>query len=84
MVRDDLDFDTPRRSTARVPIFCQNCRKQGRVVYRQDDNPRYGGGHYSGPTMRLTAYLAGAPRVCQRCDRDLMDAIGVFSNERAT
>jgi len=66
---DELDFDSPRRSTAHVPIFCQQCGKNGHVVYRQDDNPRYGGGHYSGPTMRLTAYLAGAPKVCRVCDK---------------
>lgn len=69
---DDLDF-TPRPSRARVPIFCQSCGKMGKVVYRKDDNPRYGGGHYSGPTMRLTAYLAGAPRVCQACEKALED-----------
>jgi len=77
-ITDELDFDTPRRSTARVPIFCQSCGKNGRVVYRQDDNPRYGGGHFSGPTMTLRAYLAGAPRVCRACDKAMMDAIGVF------
>ena len=75
---DELDFDAPHRRTARVPIFCQQCRKQGRVAYRQDDDPRYGGGHYSGPTMGLPAYLAGAPKVCGKCDKQLMDAIGVF------
>ena len=81
ILADELDFDQPRRSTARVPIFCQVCGKNGRVVYRQDDNPRYGGGHFSGPTMRLTAYLAGAPRVCQQCDRQLLAAIDTFSEQ---
>ena len=66
---------------AKKDKFCQHCGKNGKVVYRQDDNPRYGGGHYSGPTMLLTAYLAGAPKVCGKCDRELMDAIGVFSDE---
>jgi hypothetical protein len=77
---DDLDF-TPRPSRARVPIFCQQCRKQGRVAYRQDDNPRYGGGRYSGPTMALTAYLAGAPKVCQSCDMATLTALDLFSEQ---
>ncbi len=77
----DIDFDAPRRSTARVPIFCQQCGKNGKVVYPTEDGKRKGGGHFSGPTMRLTAYLAGAPKVCQTCDRELMDAIGVFDDE---
>ncbi len=81
MMTDALDFDALRRSTACVPIFCQQCGKNGKVVYRQDDNPRYGGGNYSGPTMGLRAYLAGAPRVCRACDRALLDAIGIFSEQ---
>lgn len=67
MSSDELDFDAPRHSTARIPIFCQLCRKQGRIAYRKDDNPRYGGGHYTGPTMRLVDYAAGLPRICRQC-----------------
>ena len=59
----DLDFDTPRQSTARIPILCELCRKQGKVTYRKDDDPRYGGGHYSGPTMKLTAVPGWMPLV---------------------
>lgn len=75
---DYVGFDTPRRFTARIPIFCELCRKQGRVAYRKGDDPRYGGGHYSGPTMRLSAYLAGSPKVCSQCDKSTMERIGVF------
>lgn len=81
---DELDW-TLRQHTAKVPIFCQQCGKQGRAVYLKGDDPRIikenGSGYYRGPTMRLTAYLAGAPRVCQQCDRAVMDAIGVFSDD---
>lgn len=75
------DFDClfpPRKRTARLPIFCELCRKQGRIVYRKDDDPRYGGGHYSGPTMKLATYLAGSPKVCSACDRKMLETIGVF------
>lgn len=75
---DELDFDTPRRFTARIPIFCELCRKQGKVTYRKDDDPRYGGGHYTGPTMRLSAYIAGSPKVCSTCDKRTIETIGVF------
>ena len=82
---DELDFDTPRRSTARVPIFCQQCGKQGRAVYLKGDDPRIakqgGAGIYRGPTMLLTAYLAGAPKVCGKCDKVLMGAITAFSEQ---
>ena len=67
--RSELDFDTPRRSTARVPIFCQQCGENGRVVYPNENGKRSGGGRYSGPTMGLVDYLAGAPRVCAACKR---------------
>lgn len=82
---DELDFDVPRQHTAKIPIFCQQCRKQGRAVYLKGDDPRIikenGSGYYRGPTMRLTAYLAGAPRVCSKCDKQLMEAIGVFDDD---
>ena len=76
----ELDFDTPRQSTARIPIFCELCRKQGKIAYRKDDDPRYGGGHYSGPTMKLTAYLAGSPKVCTACDRRMLATMEVFDD----
>ena len=77
-----LDF-TPRRSTARVPIFCQSCRKQGKVVCLKGDDPRIAkqGGRYSGPTMSLVAYLAGAPKVCQACDTRMMESIDTLFDE---
>lgn len=72
MIADELDFDTPRVSSARVPIFCQVCRKQGRAVYQKGDDPaiakRGGSGQYKGPTMKLVDYLAGKPRVCRDCE----------------
>lgn len=84
-VTDDLDFDTLRPHTAKIPIFCQQCRKQGRAVYLKGDDPRIirenGSGYYRGPTMRLTAYLAGAPRVCQKCNNQLLAAIDTFSEQ---
>lgn len=66
--RDELDF-TPRQPTARIPIFCQVCKRNGHVAYRREDDPRYGGGYFVGPTMRLGDYLAGKPRVCSRCSK---------------
>lgn len=85
MAGDDLDFDAPRQHTAKIPIFCQQCRRQGRAVYLKGDDPRIiresGSGYYRGPTMRLTAYLAGAPRVCQSCDKQLLAATDVFSEQ---
>lgn len=82
IMTDELDFDTSRRHTAKVPIFCQVCQKQGRAVYLKGDDPRiireHGSGYYRGPTMQLTAYLAGAPRVCMVCDKQLLEAIEAF------
>ena len=80
----EIDFDTPRHSTARVPIFCELCRKQGTITYPTEDGKRKGGGHYKGPTMRLAAYLAGSPKVCGHCDRQMMDQLGVFDDETTT
>lgn len=55
---DDIDW-APRPPTSRVPIFCEVCRKQGRVDRERQT--------ITGATMPLLDFLAGGPRVCMRC-----------------
>lgn len=69
----ELDFDTPRRLTARSIIFCQQCQKNGYVSYPTEDGKRTGAGHYKGPTMLLRDYIAGKPHVCASCKREGQD-----------
>jgi len=67
---NELDFDTPRHSTARIIIFCIVCQKNGTVSYPTDDNGRRaGGGRYRGPTMPLRDFIDGKPHVCARCQK---------------
>src|SRR5262245_16725808 len=62
VMSDDIDW-TPPTPTSRVPIFCQVCRKQGRV-----DRDRQ---TITGAMMPLLDFLADKPRVCAKCARSV-------------
>lgn len=66
---DDLDFDTPRHPTARIPILCVVCGKEGKVRRWSKDNDQAFVGSFSGPTMALIDFIAGKPHICGRCGR---------------
>ncbi len=61
----EIDW-TPRPPTSRVPIFCEVCRKQGRVDRERQT--------ITGAVMPLLDFLAVGPRVCTKCKVSIVRA----------